>query len=364
MTRLAVENVILRGGRIWLPNFQVVNELVEEFRESIEEEYVIEFTSNPLDNPLYAATEKVEALLKLCPDEITNKTQVKYLHAFSDTPFIVLVRRDVPKQKKLKRHARDVTDLEEFSDDSTKSLTNLVYKVCNTENKHCTGIPSSPIYGELTKHSMEKVINTCKRLNMINDSTYAFDVGAGIGKPSWHLIAHKVALSVGIDCEHLRVGCSYKASWEILKKCTQIEDLDCDSLKVGLAYVDIMNIHTLGYFDFIYMLDLGFPPCVLKHIAKLIGSGRCQYLISFHKPKKLIACGFKIKLLYKQSGLALHGGNATRTAYFYKINVPLELVNDHPELDPALVRVVRLASCDYHTKLSMYHRYASSFFQL
>lgn len=45
---------------------------------------------DPKLNPLYAATEKVEIELLMCPDALTNETQLRPLLNFSDSPFYVL----------------------------------------------------------------------------------------------------------------------------------------------------------------------------------------------------------------------------------------------------------------------------------
>lgn len=46
-----------------------------------------------MENPLYRATEKVEKELLMCPDALTNETQLRPLLNFSNEPFCVLELR-------------------------------------------------------------------------------------------------------------------------------------------------------------------------------------------------------------------------------------------------------------------------------
>lgn len=94
--RLAEDELIRRGGQFWLPNLECVTQALREFRDTIEILYEVEFVREVGRNPLYAATELVEVELLRCPDKLTNGTQLRSLLEFSDTPFIVLTRRQVP----------------------------------------------------------------------------------------------------------------------------------------------------------------------------------------------------------------------------------------------------------------------------
>jgi hypothetical protein len=61
------------------------------------------------------------------------------------------------------------------------------------------------IYGELTKASMQKVINIMITKCEMNNQSRFIDVGSGLGKPNFHAAQDPaVRLSVGIELEHLR----------------------------------------------------------------------------------------------------------------------------------------------------------------
>ncbi len=94
--RLAEDELIRRGGQFWLPNLECVAQALREFRIPIETHYEVEFVKDLGRNPLFAATERVEDELLRCPDKLTNETQLRPLLAFSDTPFLVLTRRQTP----------------------------------------------------------------------------------------------------------------------------------------------------------------------------------------------------------------------------------------------------------------------------
>jgi hypothetical protein len=80
---------------VWLPNLQCIEESIESFRPHLEPYFTIRKEKNAMLNPLYAATENAEEDLLLCPDLITNKTQVLPIlqHAKSDPLFYVLELR-------------------------------------------------------------------------------------------------------------------------------------------------------------------------------------------------------------------------------------------------------------------------------
>jgi hypothetical protein len=62
-----------------------------------------------------------------------------------------------------------------------------------------------PIYGELTMHSMQKVINILVEKCELTYSSRFIDIGAGLGKPNFHVAQDPVVrLSIGIEIEELR----------------------------------------------------------------------------------------------------------------------------------------------------------------
>ena len=90
---LAENNLLQKGGKLWLPNLGCVQDSIDSFRSEITKYYVIEVVDNPLDNPLYKASEKVTSELLRCPDALTNETQLRPLLSYSKSPFLVLTRR-------------------------------------------------------------------------------------------------------------------------------------------------------------------------------------------------------------------------------------------------------------------------------
>ena len=94
---MLAENDLLKiGGKIWLPNLECVEDSINEFRVEINRYYTVEAVADPHLNPLYAATETVEQELLRCPDSLTNETQLRPLLSYSNTPFLVLTRRNEP----------------------------------------------------------------------------------------------------------------------------------------------------------------------------------------------------------------------------------------------------------------------------
>lgn len=88
--RLASENFLCENGKIWLPNLECVTTALNDFIKDIEEYYTISYIENPLENPLYAATENVEKELLECPDRLTNNNQIQPILDLSKDVFICL----------------------------------------------------------------------------------------------------------------------------------------------------------------------------------------------------------------------------------------------------------------------------------
>ena len=93
---LAENDLLKKGGKLWLPNLDCVHCSLGDYKEEIEKHYTIEAVEDPNMNPLYAATENVETELLRCPDSLTNETQLRPLLIYSRTPFLVLSRRHTP----------------------------------------------------------------------------------------------------------------------------------------------------------------------------------------------------------------------------------------------------------------------------
>lgn len=93
LPRFATDNVLSADGEIWLPNLNCVQELMESYADVLQEHFTWELVADPKKNPLYLATEAIEDELLLCPDTLTNETQIRPLTAFSPTPFYLLKRR-------------------------------------------------------------------------------------------------------------------------------------------------------------------------------------------------------------------------------------------------------------------------------
>ena len=136
---------------------------------------------------------------------------------------------------------------------------------------------------------MATAIEICKSLFGLDDSFRIIDLGSGVGKPSWHFAVNDVELSIGIDSVPGRYMASQRASLKILEEYER-------NFSLGFACIDILQLRELAFFDLVYMFDCGFNPVLLKHISKLIGYGRCRYLVSYYNPHTLLENGFCVSL--------------------------------------------------------------------
>jgi len=79
-----------QGGMIILPYLEHVKDALQESEHEWGPLFAWSFMSDPMDHPLYVATSLAHEQLLLCPDLITNETQLPHLTRVTNTPFIVL----------------------------------------------------------------------------------------------------------------------------------------------------------------------------------------------------------------------------------------------------------------------------------
>jgi hypothetical protein len=234
-----------------------------------------------------------------------------------------------------------------------------IYSILSKSSALCFNVPDAPIYGELTEGSMEKVVAQCISLfgldKQVDPAYRVIDLGSGVGKPSWHFAARGALLSIGVEVVRERVYQSSAAAAMILRDCERMLD-STRPFNVAFGNIEITALQTLSYFDVVYMSDDGFSPNTLTHVSKIIGGGRCRYLVSYHWENKLYSLGFNLRLLGKLRNLKLSGSSncSSRTVYFYEI-VRKKRARGHEEvvLDPLLAPVVELAhkNYDYRQKI-------------
>eukprot|EP01041_Mallomonas_annulata_P009276 gene9276-19254_t len=99
----AEKDLIVEGGHIWLPHVGHVHKMLQIYRRELEDYFIWQIVNDPTRNPLVRATDDVHHLLKLCPDNMTNETQLRPLA--EGEPFYILQRikkSETEKRKLLK----------------------------------------------------------------------------------------------------------------------------------------------------------------------------------------------------------------------------------------------------------------------
>jgi hypothetical protein len=90
-----------------------------------------------------------------------------------------------------------------------KKLSARVEKVYKVVNK-MTGVLggngyTGSIYGELTMHSMQKILELLAEKCFLTKNSRFIDIGSGIGKPNFHVAQFPgVQLSIGVELEKIR----------------------------------------------------------------------------------------------------------------------------------------------------------------
>jgi hypothetical protein len=193
---------------------------------------------------------------------------------------------------------------------------------------------SGPIYGELTKHSMQKVIDLMIKTTGFSSSSRFIDVGSGIGKPNLHVAQYPgVEFSCGIELEH----CRWSLGMTCLNACLEAAVIEQEkedekntktsannSLVQGntmFLHNNILEAKTFDPFTHVYMFSIGFPPNLWIELSKKwnrSGKGSCQYLICYNGPKNIIDCyEFDVELI-AQLSTSMHGSKEGHMGYIYR----------------------------------------------
>ncbi len=189
---------------------------------------------------------------------------------------------------------------------------------------------SGPIYGELTKHSMQKMVDLMVKHTDFSSASRFIDVGSGIGKPNLHVAQYPgVEFSCGVEMEHSRwwlgmiclKACLNAAVKEREQDLTNLEN--CNLLQGNTMFMhnNILEAKTFDPFTHVYMFSIGFPPDLWDALSKMWNTsdtGACQYLICYSSPRDIIDCyEFDVELLV-QTPTSMHGSKESHMGYIYR----------------------------------------------
>ena len=68
VSHLASNQILRLNGEIWLPNIGSSSDLVTQHKDDISEYFKCELVQNPLENPLYCATDIINETLEMLSD--------------------------------------------------------------------------------------------------------------------------------------------------------------------------------------------------------------------------------------------------------------------------------------------------------
>lgn len=185
------------------------------------------------------------------------------------------------------------------------------------------------IYGELTLHSMQKVIDFLVDNCELGQGSMFIDVGSGLGKPNFHASQDPaVRVSIGIELEEIRWQLAMQNLKFILKDTQDgvISSFSNDnkeniSLNSGVNFIhgDIFDAVSTDPFTHVYMYDLGFPPSLQRKIAEYFNaSTHAKYLVSYRPPRRVIdEYDYNVKAIGKIP-TSMTGSGEVHTAYFYQ----------------------------------------------
>ena len=137
LPELAKRNVISVGGKVWLPNLQCIIESIDRFREYINEFYTVLAVADPMQNPLFVATENAYDEMIQCPNPPSNKAQLDL--ADPTFPFLALVLKDRAngEQSTAMEYVQKRQKLEDDNIQNRRHIMNTTTDN-NSSNSHCS----------------------------------------------------------------------------------------------------------------------------------------------------------------------------------------------------------------------------------
>ena len=192
-----------------------------------------------------------------------------------------------------------------------------LYNAINTVNREMGGSGSGgPMYGEITCKSFQRICSYLKRHMDFKRTSYFLDIGAGLGKPSLHVLLDPgVQFSFGVEIERHRWGLSM---WILKHLLTNMAPLQALAPSVFFALSDAAKLDTLNPFTHIYMFDVAFNRDLLKAIAKAYNmSESVLCLTSYQTPKAIKEAGFNVTL-HGRIQTHYYASKGRHTAYVYK----------------------------------------------
>ena len=136
-----------------------------------------------------------------------------------------------------------------------KSAVKLVYKIIKEQSEDIGGDGSGgPIYGELTKVYMQKIINYLKANCGLSKLSNWIDIGCGLGKPSMHVAQDPgVQFSFGIEIEKLRANLGLVNLYYMMEAARRDESI---GFKCMLQHGNVSDAKSLNPFTHVYMHDV------------------------------------------------------------------------------------------------------------
>mmetsp|Transcript_11506 Transcript_11506/g.18785 ORF Transcript_11506/g.18785 Transcript_11506/m.18785 type:complete len:392 (+) Transcript_11506:75-1250(+) len=215
----------------------------------------------------------------------------------------------------------------------SESRVKKIYKIVQKSTGALGGNGyNGAIYGELTLHSMQKVIDFMVDKCEMGVNSMFIDVGSGLGKPNFHACQDPgVRVSIGIELEEIRWQLAMQNLKTVLKEtrdnatspaspASTSERID-HHLYPGVNFIhgDIFDVVSTDPFTHIYMYDLGFPPPLQQKIAEYFNnSTHATYLVSYRPPRRVIGeYGYEVEEIGKMP-TSMTGSGESHTAYFYK----------------------------------------------
>jgi hypothetical protein len=198
-----------------------------------------------------------------------------------------------------------------------------------------------PIYGELTMHSMQKMIDLMMEHTAFSDNSRFIDVGSGIGKPNLHVAQYPgVAFSCGVELEHTRWSLGMTCLKAVLDAAVEqpveqpvVQDTTATTSSststaststtriegnTVFLHKNITEAKTFDPFTHVYMFSIGFPPPLWVELSEMWNKSQSEYLICYHSPRSIIGTyAFDVELM-AQTQTSMHGSKEGHTGYIYK----------------------------------------------
>ena len=204
-------------------------------------------------------------------------------------------------------------DVIEEKVDSTRQDVTTLYNIISTHTLQLANGSGGSVYGEMTQHSMQTILELLVNEAGLGASSKFIDVGAGLGKPSLHAALYPgVTVSFGVEVSKERWQLSLINLHYALKQFPELRTKP----RVCFQEADAKQLKTLDPFTHVFLFDAAFTDDLRDALSQALNqSTTVTHVLSFQPLHKFALNADPVQ----KTRVSLTGSGESRTGNLYRM---------------------------------------------